>query len=130
VIVDSVGLAAIGLGTWGGRLAGAVAEMPGATPVACFASDGKAREEFAARHGCQSAETLESVFAYPAVADVLIATPHSTHEQIAVAAATAGKHVFVVKSLAAAENTARRIHDLIPPPEDLVSKPDPPRLGS
>jgi predicted dehydrogenase len=94
---------------WGSRLAGAVGRVPGIALETCFARSPEQREEFAAAHGCRPAKSLDEILADPAVSGVLVATPHSTHEEIAVAAAGAGKHVFVEKPLTLDTAAAKRI---------------------
>lgn len=92
-----VKLASIGLGWWGGELATAAASV-GAEVVSCFARSPETREAFAAEHGCAPAESLESVLASD-VDGIMVATPHSTHGELIVLAANAGKHVFVDKPM-------------------------------
>ena len=106
-MTDTVKLASIGLGWWGNMLADA-AVAAGAEIAACFARYPEARDEFAAKHGCVAASSFEAVLADPAIDGVLIATPHTTHADYIVAAAAAGKHVFVEKPLALTVTDAKR----------------------
>jgi len=98
-MADQVRLASIGLGWWGNVLADA-AVAAGAEVAACYARNLEARHEFARKHGCVAAPSFEAVLADPAIDGILLATPHSTHADLIVAAAAAGKHVFVEKPLA------------------------------
>jgi predicted dehydrogenase len=68
---------------------------------------GKAAE-FAAQHGIRMADSYEALLADPAIDAVVLATPHSLHETQIVAAARAGKHVFVEKPLGLDHAGARR----------------------
>jgi predicted dehydrogenase len=86
----------IGLGWWGGTLA-EKGRLAGLELVSCFARSEASREEFAAEHGCRPAESLDEMLSDPDLDAVLIATPHSTHADLTVEAAAAGKHVFVDK---------------------------------
>ena len=94
--MEPVSVASIGLGWWGGTLA-EKAKAAGLDLVSCFARSSGARDEFAAAHGCRAAGSLDELLADPDVEAVLIATPHSTHADLVVAAAAAGKHVLVDK---------------------------------
>jgi predicted dehydrogenase len=96
---DSVGLGLIGLGWWGSELADAADRGGAARVVSCFARSEGSRSEFAARHGCRPASTLDEMLTDPEVEGVLIATSHQSHRPLVEAAARAGKHVFVEKPL-------------------------------
>lgn len=96
---ESVGLGLIGLGWWGSELADAADRGGAARVVSCFARSEGPRSEFAARHGCRSASTLDELLTDPEVEGVLIATSHQSHRPLVEAAAGAGKHVFVEKPL-------------------------------
>lgn len=95
----TVRLASIGLGWWGNVLAGG-AKASGAEIAACYARNEEARDGFAAKHGCVPAPSLDAVFDDPAIDGIMLATPHTTHGDLIVQAAAAGKHVFVEKPLA------------------------------
>lgn len=93
-----VRLASVGLGWWGKVLAkGAVAA--GAEIVGGFARDPEARRSFAADLGGRPFRSIDEVFGSDDVDGVLLATPHATHADLIVAAADAGKHVFVEKPM-------------------------------
>ena len=102
---QSVGLASIGLGWWGGVLAEAAAKS--ATMVACYARDPESRAQFAEKHGCRAAADLEEIWSDPEIDGVMVATPHQVRLEIVEAAAAAGKHVFVEKPLALTGAEAR-----------------------
>lgn len=108
--MDALRVASIGLGWWGGTLA-EKARDAGLELVSCFARTPEAREEFAQKHGCRTADSLEAVLSDPDVEAVLIATPHSTHADLVVEAAAAGKHVFVDKPFTLTVAEARRATD-------------------
>jgi predicted dehydrogenase len=90
-----VRLAAVGLGWWGDRLAEA-ATAEGMSIVSCF-SPSDQRLEFAQKYGCRAAASWDDVLADTDVEAIVLATPHSTHADQVVEAASAGKHVFVEK---------------------------------
>lgn len=104
---SKVGLAAIGLGWWGGVLAAAIDANDDTELVSCFARNPDARRAFADKHDCRPAESLEAILSDPEVDGVVLATPHTTHAQQIAAAAAAGKHVFVEKPLTLSVAEAR-----------------------
>jgi predicted dehydrogenase len=95
--MGKVRLASIGLGWWGSELAAAVARTDQAEVVSCFARTLQARDEFAAKHQCRAASSLDDLLADPEVEGVLIATSNQTHRSLTEQAAAAGKHIFVEK---------------------------------
>ena len=94
--MEPLRVASIGLGWWGGMLAEKAREG-GLEIVRCFARTPERREEFAGVHGGQPAASLDGLLSDPDVEAVMIATPHSTHADLVVDAAEAGKHIFVDK---------------------------------
>lgn len=94
--MEPVSVASIGLGRWGENLATRAAKA-GLDVASCFARTKETREEFATTHDCRPAESLDELLAEPDIDGVLIATPHSTHADLVVEAASAGKHVFIDK---------------------------------
>jgi len=94
----AVRLGSIGLGWWGGVLAEAARSTNGVELAGCFARSAESRQGFAEAHGCHVFGTLDDLLAAD-IDGVLIATPHTTHADLAVAAAKARKHVFVDKPL-------------------------------
>lgn len=101
-------LAIVGLGWWGAELVKAVRASGTAEVVACFARTEDSRKAFAAEHQIVAADSYESLLADPDVDGILLATSHSSHAPLAVAAAGAGKHVFVEKPLTLTVEDARR----------------------
>jgi len=92
-----VRVAAVGVGTWGRALADAAGKGTGLALVACTSRSPESRAAFARAYGCRDLPGYEAVLADPEVEGVLITTPHSLHAEQVVAAAAAGKHVFVDK---------------------------------
>src|SRR5215467_14265522 len=87
--------AIVGLGRWGKTLVEAV---QGKSEVLRFThavsrDPGKLRD-YAAEHRLELVGSLEPVLANPAIAAVVLATPHSVHSQQILAVAAAGKAVF------------------------------------
>jgi predicted dehydrogenase len=96
--MEPLRVASIGLGWWGGTLA-EKAKDAGLELVGVFARSREQREEFAANHQARPASSLDELLADSDVEAVLVATPHSTHADLVIEAASAGKHVFVDKPL-------------------------------
>jgi predicted dehydrogenase len=90
--------AIVGIGRWGRALVGAA---QGKSEAFRFTAGqtrtrGKA-EAFCAEHGIALKDSLDDIFADPAIDAVVFATPHSEHGAQVERAATAGKHVFMEK---------------------------------
>lgn len=107
-----VRLGSIGLGWWGGVLAKSAAASGLAEVVGCYARTSAARQQFAAEHGCFAHGSLEALLASD-IDGVVIATPHTTHADLAIEAARAGKHVFVDKPLTLTLTDADRVIEII-----------------
>ena len=115
-MANKVRLGSIGLGWWGGVLAKGASDSGLAEVVTCYARSPASREAFSSEYECVAVDSLDELLGYD-IDGVLIATPHTTHAELAVAAASSGKHIFVDKPLtltvkeaddviAAAENAA------------------------
>ena len=106
-----IGIGVIGYGYWGPNLVRNFAEAPGATLVSvCDASTDRLVE---ARHRypfVRTSERYQELLADSAVHAVAIATPVSTHFQLAIEALRSDKHVLVEKPLA---STAEQATELI-----------------
>ncbi len=87
----------VGVGMWASTLARAAAQGTGLSIVACTSRSAENRAAFAKTPGCRNLPGYEALLADPDVEGVLITTPHSVHAEQVVAAARAGKHVFVDK---------------------------------
>ena len=95
-----VGVALVGTGMFGGRVAAAVARTPSLALVTCFSRDDEKRQAFALECGCEAAPSFEAAIEDPRVEAVLLVTPNFAHREQAVACAGRGKHVFVEKPIA------------------------------
>ena len=96
---QNVRLGSLGLGWWGSELANAANRSGRAEIVSCFARSEQGRLEFAEKHDCRSAGSLDEFLSDPEIEGVLIATSHQSHRALIEEAAAAGKHVFVDKPL-------------------------------
>jgi predicted dehydrogenase len=106
---STVRAAIVGVGSWGQNLVNSVQGKSDLIRFVAGATRTPARAEaFAGRHGIALQASYAAVLADPAIDAVVLATPHSAHAEQIVAAARAGKHVFVEKplGLTAAESAA------------------------
>jgi predicted dehydrogenase len=107
--METVRLGLVGLGWFGGVLAKSARATGAVEVVTCFSRSPDAREAFAADHGCRAAGSLDELVGDAEIEGVVLATPHSTHAEQAVAAAAAGKHVFVEKPLTLTVGDAKHV---------------------
>lgn len=95
-----IGIGIIGAGHFGAVHARAMAEVDGVQLVASCREDRAAAEQFAQEHGGSAYSDWHQLLADPKVDAVVIATPHHLHEEIAIGAAQAGKHILLEKPMA------------------------------
>ncbi len=90
--------ASIGLGWWSNQLASAIqGKSQKIGIVSCYSRSPDKRREFAKTFGTGTHETFDALLADPEIDAVILTTPHSLHADHVIAAAQAGKHVFVEK---------------------------------
>jgi UDP-N-acetyl-2-amino-2-deoxyglucuronate dehydrogenase len=106
----SLGFAIIGTGMISRFHARALADVRGATLVACYNRTAKKAQLFAKEHHCTAYASVDELLRDQRVDAVTIATSSGTHMEPAVAAARAGKHVLVEKPL---EVTLKRCDAII-----------------
>ena len=104
---ENIRLACVGLGRWAGVLAEGVRKTPGLRIAACHTRSDERKEAFAEKYGCRPYPDYESILEDPHIDAVLLTTPHSAHQEQVLAAARAGKHVFVEKPIAVTLDDAR-----------------------
>ena len=102
------GIAIVGTGMWGPRLAEA-AGRAGLELVTCFSRDEGRRAQFAERFGCEPAGSFQGAIGHPGVEGVVLATPNDVHEEQALACAERGRHVFVEKPIADSVEAGERM---------------------
>jgi predicted dehydrogenase len=101
--------AIVGLGWWGRHI---VETLQGKSDKISFSRgvdlDLEAAERFARVHKLTMSDNLQEALADDEVQAVILATPHSLHEEQIIASANAGKHVFCEKPLALNKASAER----------------------
>ncbi len=108
-----IGIGVIGYGYWGPNLVRNMMETPGVVVRSICDASPAQRARAAAR--CPSARTLadpQELIADPSIDAVVIATPVTTHFELAAKALEAGKHVLVSKPMTATVDEASRLVDL------------------
>lgn len=88
----------------------ALADTKNAKLLGCTSTFAEHSQAFAAEHGCTPYASLEEMLAAPGIDAITICTPSGIHLDPGLAAAAAGKHVFVEKPL---EITVERCNQLI-----------------
>src|SRR5581483_8857685 len=106
--MEPVRVAAMGIGKWAETLADAAQKAGTLRYVGGYARSADRRAAFVRTYGGRAYESWEALLADPAVEGVIITTPHSLHAEHIVAAAAAGKHVFVDKPFTLTVADARR----------------------
>jgi predicted dehydrogenase len=105
--VDRVRVAIVGLGYWGPNLVRNLHELPEAEVVGiCDLHDERLEHVGRLYPGVERTRDFTSLLEDPGVDAVVVATPVSTHFELAAAALEAGKHVLVEKPMAASSEEA------------------------
>jgi predicted dehydrogenase len=105
--------AVIGLGYWGPNLVRVLHDLPGVSAVAVHDARSDAMAKIAHRYPrVRAVDWFEEILEDDQIEAVAIATPVSTHHDLAEAALESGKHVFVEKPLAASSEQAESLIDL------------------
>jgi predicted dehydrogenase len=104
-------VACIGMGWWSDVLADAMRRSGKLKIVSCFSRSQDKREKFAAQYGCRAAHSYEEILHDRSVEGIINTTPNAAHLETTLAAARAGKHVFLDKPIANTIADARAITD-------------------
>lgn len=100
----------IGYGYWGPNLVRNFMEAPGATVVAvCDLSEERLSQSRRRHPSIPTVTDSKQVLNDPEIDAIIIATPVSSHFELAMAALRAGKHVLVEKPLAATAQLAEQL---------------------
>jgi predicted dehydrogenase len=88
------------MGWWSDVLADAIKRSGKLTIAACYSRSEAKREAFAKKYGCRAARSYEEILDDRGIEAIINTTPNSVHRETTVAAAKAGKHVFLDKPIA------------------------------
>ena len=99
----------IGAGGWGAMHARTYDGTPGAALCAVADTDEARAQKLAAEYGAKCYGGYRELLADEAIDAVSIVTPDFAHEEVAIAAAQAGKHILCEKPLAMTVEGCRRI---------------------
>ena len=102
-------VACLGMGWWSDVLADAIRRSGKLSIVSCFSRSQDKREKFAAKYGCRAARSYEEILDDASVEGIINTTPNAAHLKTTVAAAKAGKHVFLDKPIANTVSDARAL---------------------
>ena len=102
-------VACLGMGWWSDVLADAIKRTDKIEIVSCYTRSPDKREAFAKKYGCKPAASYEDVLKDPSIEAIVNTTPNNVHLETTVAAAAAGKHVFLDKPIANSIADARAL---------------------
>jgi predicted dehydrogenase len=105
--------AIVGLGWWGKILTQTLVGSDKINVVKIADVDGDAGAAFAIEHGINFTQNYAAVLSDENVQAVILATPHSLHEEQIIAAADAGKHIFCEKPFCLNRASALRAMEAI-----------------
>src|SRR5688572_13283901 len=106
---EALKVACIGMGWWSDVLADAIKRSGKLEIVACYTRSETKRRAFAEKYACAAASSYEAILADDSIAAIINTTPNHVHRETTVAAAQAGKHVFLDKPIANTIADARAI---------------------
>jgi len=102
-----INAAIVGLGRWGQSFVRSVqGKSTDIRFVAGYTRTPAKARAFCQEHGVPLADSYEDILRNPNVDAVILATPHSQHEEQVKAAAAAGKHILVEKPIALTRKSA------------------------
>ncbi|MFQ6111250.1 MAG: Gfo/Idh/MocA family protein [Nitrospinota bacterium] len=102
-------VAFIGVGNWSKALATALSKSKKLLCTSCFDLNPAASQSFSGVFGCKVAESYEEILDDSGVEGLILVTPNSSHAELTVAAAQAGKHIFCEKPIANTVADGRRM---------------------
>jgi len=109
-VADELGVLILGAGRVSNGHSRAIAETAGARLAGIFNIDRGRVAAFSAQHGCPGWTDLETALREADAQVVMIGVPNHLHAPMMIAAAEAGKHVFVEKPMA---NTVEECDEMI-----------------
>jgi predicted dehydrogenase len=106
---DRLRVGCIGMGWWSDVLADAMVRSGKLEIVSCFTRSQDKRQAFARKYGCRPEPSYEAMLRDASIDAVVNTTPNDVHRETTVAAAQAGKHVFLDKPIANTVSDARAL---------------------
>lgn len=97
------------MGWWSDVLADAMQRSGKLKIVSCFSRSAEKRKAFASKYGCRAASSYDEILSDRNVEAIVNTTPNPVHRETTIAAAKAGKHVFLDKPIANTIADARAI---------------------
>ena len=88
------------MGWWSDVLADAIKRTDKINIVSCYTRSQDKRDAFAKKYSCAAAPSYEALLADSSIDAIINTTPNSVHKETTIAAAQAGKHVFLDKPIA------------------------------
>ncbi|MGI0079872.1 MAG: Gfo/Idh/MocA family protein, partial [Nitrososphaerales archaeon] len=98
--MEPLGIAIVGIGHWSGMHAAALKKGNLLKLVTCYTRNEEKAKKFAVQNNCEYDQSYENVLKRKDVAAIILTTPHTTHPDLAIKAANAGKHLLIEKPLA------------------------------
>ncbi len=95
-----INVACLGMGWWSDVLADAIKKTSNINIVSCYTRSDEKRAAFAKKYACAAAPSYEAMLADKNIDAIINTTPNSVHKETTIAAAQAGKHVFLDKPIA------------------------------
>jgi len=102
-------VACLGMGWWSDVLADAIQRSGKLTIAACYSRSEEKRQKFASKYGCRAARSYQEILDDRGIEAIINTTPNPAHLETTVAAAKAGKHVFLDKPIANTITDARAL---------------------
>ena len=102
-------VACLGMGWWSDVLADAMKRSGKFEFVSCYTRSEDKRQAFAKKYGCAPAASYEAILKDRSVEAIVNTTPNNVHKETTIAAAQAGKHVFLDKPIANTVADARAL---------------------
>ena len=96
----AVRVAMVGLGWWGKKMVTVLKGAGDKLEIVCAVEPDPSAQAFASENGLDLIARYDEALARDDVEAVILATPHSLHEEQIAAAVAAGKHIFCEKPLA------------------------------
>ena len=97
------------MGWWSDVLADAIKRSGKLTIAACYSRSEEKRQKFASKYGCRAVRTYEEILDDRSIEAIINTTPNAVHRESTLAAAKAGKHVFLDKPIANTVADARAL---------------------